>query len=1000
LISKNTFLNGNIIIGNNFGIKFHDGTSITSGNITSTSGGGGTSNVTSQEIDDRISNYLFNRPQAPTDSSGIFHIITDNLGTYPTITLKWSNPITKTLALPFGTTPGYNEPVTGNLTYDFTSNKDITDLPYSKELKIQYREENTQQNWANLTLDSDEPTNLEYIIPNTVITANINSSGNNPTLIADAVSHTYTEFKSGKGLQIGKSYQFRIYLTNEITEEDSSYNYLYIPSEKEYIAFGGFANVTAPTEILFPENVFYNLEIRGINGNTYVETGMNTVFSIPENYDLRVRYGFDIGIIANVNTKQMPNERGSSNYGSFITGNLTGNTFTENINSSSNLTLTNSNIISWYPEFDYYVSKFFMEANLDIVGNIAQTTIGNNITTVMPNRGNVGAATSFFNTLSTQDYTSYFSNNNFDMIKSNIYNYNSDDSIDNIYILDNTQTFDLTFNPSIKLINNSDDYIGLDSSGVDLCNFTSNIVNYDITERFNDETNDSKGFLKITNINSTANIIVTGAIEDSSIYNITKGYYTDISLTQLGVNNINLSRFPDIYNNNYEKYKVNVNQNVNFSNGFQNKGTIYFDFGVAEKSANQISFDFILSNFSNLILNNNFYGIPRPNTNYPLNKPIIDFSCSFTNVNSFWRRNLNIIENINVTLLNNNIQFTDTNNSEDWTTEIYNPGTLLFNRNIDNTTWNIITSNNNFSRHNGINPQFIITFSVNNNIGFSDVILFGRDFNWGNSQDVLWWDYTWGINNNIPSGVFDGKPPSLTIQLCESINPFTSGNTIPNLFNHDNKITYETAMWSKDGWCGADITVDENFNPYIDYTQYNLITDVSYDYSIFDNSGTQQTVNYGLNIYSGDSIAQNLSFSNLKWVIFKLHNSTHNTNNLKFNTNLTWLTDYIVFYLEQDINNNPSAYAIVDSDSNVTSSKTFWLDCQNISINASAIMNFITGQSQSPIGSNNGCNAGDSGDSTKIINRFRTGNQLINQYIAFGIKPGKKLETINFSYVE
>jgi len=35
LISKNTFVNGNIIIENNFGIKFHDGTSITSGNISS-----------------------------------------------------------------------------------------------------------------------------------------------------------------------------------------------------------------------------------------------------------------------------------------------------------------------------------------------------------------------------------------------------------------------------------------------------------------------------------------------------------------------------------------------------------------------------------------------------------------------------------------------------------------------------------------------------------------------------------------------------------------------------------------------------------------------------------------------------------------------------------------------------------------------------------------------------------------------------------------------------
>ena len=258
LISKNIFVNGNIIIGNNFGINFDDGTTITSGNITSTSG-----------IDERISNYLFNKPDAPTDSSHNFQIITDNTGTHPTITLQWSNPTTKRVAFPFGTSPGYNNPSNNNpLPLDrsnFNSNKNITRLPYSKELKIEFHEENTPpHSWSNLTLNSDGIGNTQHIIPNTVITANINSSGISPTLLANTVSNTYTEFKSGKGLQIGKNYQFRIYLTNEITEEDGSYNYLYIPSETEYIAFGGFANVTAPTEILFPENDFNNLQIKGI----------------------------------------------------------------------------------------------------------------------------------------------------------------------------------------------------------------------------------------------------------------------------------------------------------------------------------------------------------------------------------------------------------------------------------------------------------------------------------------------------------------------------------------------------------------------------------------------------------------------------------------------------------------------------------------------------------------------------------------------------------------
>lgn len=980
-------LNNNLLINNDVSLN---------GNLNIN----GTINVNNFEID-RISNYLFNKPEAPTDSSYNFQFITSNDGTHPTITLLWSNPPTKRVAFPFGTTPGY-KPVTDNITNDFNPNKNITHLPYSKELKIEFREKNTPESWSNLTLNSNGTGNTQYIIPNTVITANLNSSNIDPTLVANTVSNTYTEFKSGMGLTIGNKYQFRIYLTNEITEEDSSYNYLYIPSKTEYIAFGGFGIVTAPTEILFPVNDFNNLQIKGINGNVYVETGMHTTFPIPDNYELRVRYGFDIDISANVNSKQLLSERGSSKSGFFITENLRGNTFTLDISSSKSLTLIDGNTINWYPEFDYHISNFFMEANLDISGNIAQTTIGNTTTTIMPTRQDIEAGTIFFDRLLQQDYTSKFSSNNFGMTKSDIYRYGNPTSIENIYILENSDTsFNLTFNPDIIVINNSNDYIGIDSSGVLLCNFTSNITNYDDTVRYTDITNNSKGFLQIDNIYSTANIIVTGAIEDSSIYSITKGYYTDITLTQLGINNINLSRFPDICNNNYQKYRVNVNQNVNYDSIFENKGTIYFDFGVAEKSSNKISFTFNLNNFLNLKLNNNFYGIPRPNTSYSSNKPLIGFNYTFSDINSFWRSNLNIIENINVKLLNNSITFTDTNNSKNWTTEIYNPGTLQFNRNIENTTWNIIinsTNNNYFSRYNGTNPQFNITFIVNNNIGFSNTLPHNENFNWDNSNDVLWWDYTWGINNIIPSNVFS-KPSSLTIQLCESINPFTSGNTIPNIFNHDNKITYKTAMWSKDGWCGANITVTDDYNPYIDYRQYNLITDISYDYSIFDISGINQTINYGLNVYSGYSSSQAISFTNLKWVIFKLYNSTQNTNKLHFETNLTWLTEYIVFYLEEDYNSNSGSYSIFDNNSTITSSKTYWLDVQNTSVNSSAIMNFITGQSKTPIGSNNGCNAGDSGDNIKIINRFRGGNSLINQYIAFGIKPGKKLKTISFSYI-
>ena len=617
-IHNDITLTGNLNInGSNHGIILQDGTSINNNSSINTGSGGGSgsgSGVTPQEIDDRISNHLFNKPEAPTDSSHNFQIITSNNRTYPTITLQWRNPTTKRVAFPLGTTPGYNTPVTGNFITDFNSIKNITHLPHSKELKIEFHEENTPYSWNNLTLHNDGTGTTQQIIPNTVNTANLNTSNIAPTLIANTVTNTYTEFKSGKGLTIGKSYRFRIYLTNEITEENGSYNYLYIPSETEYIAFGGFANVTAPTEILFPVHDFYNLQIKGINSNAYAETGMNTTFPIPDNYDLRVRYGFYIDISANVNSKQMPYARGNIISGKFITGNLTGNTFTANINIGSSLQLENSVPINWYPEFDYNVSNFFMEANLDIVGNIAHTTIVNTIKKLSPTILDVNAATKFFDNLSTKDYTSFFSSNYFDMTKSNIYRYDDNTSIDNIYILDSTDSFDLTFNPNITVINNSNDYIGIDSSGVELLYFHSSILILQISEqliRYQSNTNDTIGFLQVNDISvndiyitnqgttqkiedSSFGMIINGSVSEASIFHATQGYYTDITLNELGVKNINLTDYPDICNNSYTKYRTNITQNIRYKHhiipdNYVEKGPIYFDFGVAEKSASDIT---------------------------------------------------------------------------------------------------------------------------------------------------------------------------------------------------------------------------------------------------------------------------------------------------------------------------------------------------------------------------------------------------------------------------
>ena len=73
------------------------------------------------------------------------------------------------------------------------------------------------------------------------------------------------------------------------------------------------------------------------------------------------------------------------------------------------------------------------------------------------------------------------------------------------------------------------------------------------------------------------------------------------------------------------------------------------------------------------------------------------------------------------------------------------------------------------------------------------------------------------------------------------------------------------------------------------------------------------------------------------------------------------------------------------------------MDAQNKSYNSGNLQDFNTAQSNSPAGENNGVNTGDTNQIK--INRIRTGSDLIEQYLAFGIKEGKTLSSFTFNYV-
>ena len=239
----------------------------------------------------------------------------------------------------------------------------------------------------------------------------------------------------------------------------------------------------------------------------------------------------------------------------------------------------------------------------------------------------------------------------------------------------------------------------------------------------------------------------------------------------------------------------------------------------------------------------------------------------------------------------------------------------------------------------------------------------------------------------------------MTVTLLNSINPFTANSTIPGDFNHNVPIDYLTAMWAKDGWFGDNLnnSFAGNEYPYIDYNNFYNLTN---DYTQFDNSGVTISYNYGNGIYILSSTQQSITQTNLKWVVFKLEDSSNTTDNLTFNTNLTWISDYILFYLEEDVVGSSSAYGLYGGS---TSYKTPWLDVQNSNKNASAIRTFTQGQNptiSTVLGTANGCNTKGSNTTTnnQSINRFRATGEIINRYLAFGIKKGNKLSKIELSY--
>ena len=269
---------------------------------------------------------MFNIPLAPTDGSGYLN---ENLGT-GTIVLKWTNPVNYQAALPFGKYTTYP-----NGTSDI-SLVDIDRLPFHRHLNIEYLQysggipdnsANLNSSWVDLSINNPKQT----VLPNTLTEAYLISNDGSSTVDLcgnpNDVNNAPYERVSFSLLELGKGYQFRIYLDNRGTTDpngypvtdplygqDVSWNYLYIPdSSNDYIELGSFGPAIAPDGAEITNSSYNKFDVK-LSTTNNADASLNTPF--PINLNLNLEYAFGIGISGEVDasSQQMPNDRYDQKY--------------------------------------------------------------------------------------------------------------------------------------------------------------------------------------------------------------------------------------------------------------------------------------------------------------------------------------------------------------------------------------------------------------------------------------------------------------------------------------------------------------------------------------------------------------------------------------------------------------------------------------------------------------------------------------------------------------
>jgi hypothetical protein len=491
-------------------------------------------------------------------------------------------------------------------------------------------------------------------------------------------------------------------------------------------------------------------------------------------------------------------------------------------------------------------------------------------------------------------------------------------------------------------------------------------------------------------------------------YDRLHGWYLGVDCTAASATNVTIANYPDIGQaNSYNPYIFSLKQFINTTIQVPNNTTeLKFDLYIGETPPTNISWVPTLPQPLNPNVSAQFFGLNRLSST--LNLP---FNGSLNNLNQYWKRSNNIMQNLQLNYLNGNDNPLGSSSNVTWDTGSSTIQVVNLPTTFTLQASNLVSSTNNinYSRETTLNnpndSQFVIKGNYQNNVTFPLPlqIIPNYEYEFGNPAKHLWWDYTWGLtipSTGLPNGFFsqtgNTNNPSVLRPRAGPL-PFNTITDDPNLifttYNHANPITNNQLMWTKNAFRGLQSSTS-NLDPYVNYS--NLFHNQSLDYST--QTGNTLNITYlGQNYYAGGSgVVKN--YTKIKWLMFKVSNPGSGGTNIEYvikdvgGTQLELGVDFILFVKERQ--NNANAYkGTFWTTSGVA--WTPWLDAANKSQASAASCNPNLGAA------NNGLYQ-TSGDPTnypyriKTLNASSTSNTI--QYFRLGILEDKNVAEINFKY--